>query len=283
MSSAAPSLTHVTPDDPEYLRLCGEEAAFWASDRAGFCQIVDDLGESVWERVTNRRFTGDERTRWYETIAMRGEFQEGLFLGTSGLAQDARILEMNPLLHATFCDIAESSLVRWEAELGTRFTDRVQTQVADLNFVDLPERAYDLVVSSSTLHHIVNLEHIARQINRTLTPGGLFVLQDCVAESMYRFSPEKKRIFELIVQPRHRATGCGRESPASSGTTRNAIGLARFAAYARVTSWGCSRHRTRSGRAAYAGTISGLLLHATPADGASMTVGHRLQRRLDAW
>ena len=35
-----------------------------------------------------------------------------------------------------------------------------------------------MIVSSSTIHHVTNLEYLACQINRALTPGGHFFLTD---------------------------------------------------------------------------------------------------------
>ena len=163
-----------------------------AGERAGI--------DSPIERYTNRRFTGEPRTQWFETISRHGQFERGLILGTSGLGQDSRILETNPRLHVTFCDISEGSLTRWAEVLGRRFPGRVDTRVADLNFVELPESSYDVISSSSTLHHVINLEDLARQINRALTPGGFFFLQDYVGESSFRFAESKKRLFEELYQ-----------------------------------------------------------------------------------
>jgi SAM-dependent methyltransferase len=89
------------------------------------------------------------------------------------------------------------------------FPDRLETRQEDLNFVTLPAEAYDLVVANSCLHHLVNLEHVAFQINRCLTRDGFFFMQDVVAESRFQFSEEKKRLFEAYVD----ATRTERDPP----------------------------------------------------------------------
>ncbi len=187
----------VLPDDPQYLADAAAEAAFWSAAPQGFgVESSEGAAASVQDFYTNERFTGDRRTTWFETIARRGTFRRGLALGTSGMMQDARILEGNPDLHMTFCDISEGALERWQRELGRRFPGRVTTQHADLNFVDLPSDAFDLIVSSSTIHHVTNLEHLAAQINGALTDDGTFYLQDYAGEARFRFSDEKKRTLE---------------------------------------------------------------------------------------
>src|SRR4029077_12081108 len=62
---------------------------------------------------------------------------------------------------------------------------------ADLNFVRLPRDAYDVIWSSGTLHHLVNLEHLLDEVARALRPGGLFAVHDFVGESRFRYDPHR--------------------------------------------------------------------------------------------
>jgi SAM-dependent methyltransferase len=212
-------IRHVTAGDAEYERVARLEAAFWAGEPQLFGVEAAEAKnvDSVFERYTNLRFTGEARTPWYATVATHGPFKRGLVLGTSGMGQDAHVLRTNPGLHLTFCDIAAESLTRWQQTLEAQFPGRISTVVADLNFVELPPDTYDVAISSSTLHHVINLEHLAAQINGALTTGGLFFLQDFVGESMYRFSEEKKRLFELL----HHRDRVRRHLPDASLVWRN--------------------------------------------------------------
>jgi SAM-dependent methyltransferase len=114
------------------------------------------------------------------------------------MTQEARILETNPSLHLTVLDISAGALASREQELAVNFPGRVATGVADFNFIELPEAAYDVIISSSAIHHVTNLEHLAYQVHRALTPDGYFFLDDYVGESFRRFTPEKKLVFELL-------------------------------------------------------------------------------------
>ena len=76
----------------------------------------------------------------------------------------------------------------------------MEVRQEDLNFVTLPTEAFDLIVSQSCLHHLVNLEHLAYQVNQSLTSEGYFFLHDTVGESYFQFSAEKKRLFEALVR-----------------------------------------------------------------------------------
>ncbi|HJQ84367.1 MAG TPA: hypothetical protein VKA21_09850 [Candidatus Binatia bacterium] len=106
--------------------------------------------EGPVERHFDRRFTDDEAVHWYETFPRHGRFRRGAILGTSSLVLEARILETNLDLHATFFDISDGALARRRELLGSRFPGRVATEAADLNFVELPANAYDASSSSRT-------------------------------------------------------------------------------------------------------------------------------------
>jgi SAM-dependent methyltransferase len=76
----------------------------------------------------------------------------------------------------------------------------VRTETADLNFVELPPATFDLVASAASIHHVTNVEHLAWQINRTLTPDGWFFLNDYVGEPRFQFDAGKRRLVEILVE-----------------------------------------------------------------------------------
>ena len=192
------------------------EEAFWARVQPGSLEDLDQRREvpGPVDRYINERFTGDERVAWEETIARHGSFRRGAILGTSSLALEARILEANPSLHVTFFDLAAGGLERRAATLGQRFPGRVATRTADLNFVTLDPDSYDLIVSSSTIHHVTNLEHLAHQVGRGLSPEGRFFLQDYVGEPRFQFTAGKKALYERVFE-----RDLGRQGRPSAGLT----------------------------------------------------------------
>jgi SAM-dependent methyltransferase len=200
----------VRPDDPEYLHTAAAEAAYWQNAHPlGLEEVQKQYRDGPHERYVNERFTGDARTHWSETIVRWGTFRRGLVLGTSSLRWESRILETNPGLALLFLDVSQGAVERRLTTLGRRFPGRVAIATADLNFAELPAQTYDLVVSSSTIHHVTNLEHLAFQVNRTLTPGGYFFLEDYVGEARFHHSEAKKRLCEVIYH-RDLATQSGR-------------------------------------------------------------------------
>lgn len=190
----------VQPHDPGYTAAAEAEARFWDQPQFFSAEACSGTpGRSPLNRYSNWRLTGDATVRWFETLHHYGSFRAGLFFGCSAIEQEARILELNPTLSCRFMDISEGSLERRQSELARRFPGRVSVERADLNFAVLPEAAYDVIVSSGTLHHLINIERAAHQIKRALRPGGYCFVQDYVMEDRLQFSPTRRALFEALV------------------------------------------------------------------------------------
>lgn len=193
------SLLRVHQDEPEYIRLAAAERQFWQELHPYSLEALEPQYEDgPVDRHTNERFTGEEKVSWEETISRYGSFRRGVVLGTGSLVGEARILETNPSLHLTFIDLSHGPLARRQEVFGRRFPGRVDIRVADLNFVDLPPATLDLIISSSTIHHVTNLEYLAYQINRALTSDGYFFLNDYVGEPRFNFSAEKRGLYQEV-------------------------------------------------------------------------------------
>jgi SAM-dependent methyltransferase len=197
--SGLPDVFHVEHDE-EYRRLLREEEAHWDARSE---TLQSKVSEEWLQRYHNERFTGDPRREWFETIDDFGDFKRGCVLGAGPGRTEAYLLEHHEGLHLTVYDIAGEALGRIEARLRNAFQRRVETRQEDLNFVTLPEDSFDLVITQACIHHLVNLEHVAFQVNRALTRDGYFFLMDAVRESRGQFSPEMKRLYERFLRATH--------------------------------------------------------------------------------
>ncbi len=192
-----PSDVFFTPRDDGYLRQLREEEGFWDEHEQ---TLSSRPPPPALQSYFNEQMTGDPNREWFETIADYGDFQHGCVLGAGPGFVETHLLAKHPQLHLIIRDISRGALERLHTLLERDFPGRSETQQIDLNFVELPADAYDLVVARSTMHHILNLEHLAYQTNRSLTADGYFFMQDVVCESRFQFSKEKKRLFEAFVE-----------------------------------------------------------------------------------
>lgn len=76
----------------------------------------------------------------------------------------------------------------------------VSFELADLNTVVLPNASYDLVFAHASLHHVIELEHVAEQIRRTLRPGGEFITVDVITPNGFRLWPENREVATKLFQ-----------------------------------------------------------------------------------
>jgi len=71
--------------------------------------------------------------------------------------------------------------------------DHLRYRVADLNEIKLERRAYHVAFGISSVHHIQNLEHLFRQVQQALTPGGYFFLDEFIGPSRFQWSEAQLR------------------------------------------------------------------------------------------
>jgi SAM-dependent methyltransferase len=189
-----PDIFHVEGDE-EYRRLLREEEAYWDA------RTDTPLSRTQMPEIQaymNERFTGRQDVAWYEAISEYGPFRRACMLGAGPGTVETDLLKRNAELTLIALDISSDALGRLHAKLEETFPGRSEVHQQDLNFVALPVDTYDLIVANSSMHHLVNVEHIAFQINRALTPDGYFFMHDTVGESYFQFDERKKRLFELL-------------------------------------------------------------------------------------
>jgi|SRR5215510_7413264 len=64
-------------------------------------------------------------------------------------------------------------------------------EVADINFVKLPEKTFNLVAAQTSLHHILFLERVAEQIWRSLTNDGYLWIHDFIGEMQWQYDAKR--------------------------------------------------------------------------------------------
>jgi SAM-dependent methyltransferase len=138
-------------------------------------------------RFTNEQLTGDPGRSWLDDLVARGRVERAAALGCEDDNPAAAWLRARGSERLDVYELSPGMIRRTRAGIrrGARFI------CADLNFARLPAERYDVIWSSGTLHHIVNLEHLLDEVARALRPGGLFALHDYVGETRHRFAPER--------------------------------------------------------------------------------------------
>lgn len=72
---------------------------------------------------------------------------------------------------------------------------QVRYLVADLNKIDLPKNSFDAVVDWNTLHHFPRLDNILIKVERSLKPGGKFIIFDHIGSRFLKLGSRVLKIF----------------------------------------------------------------------------------------
>src|SRR2546425_5763962 len=74
----------------------------------------------------------------------------------------------------------------------------VKFEVADLNYIELSPRDFDVVFCHASLHRVIELERLAEQIKRTLRPHGVLITVDVITRNGYLMWPETRQVVKNI-------------------------------------------------------------------------------------
>jgi len=159
----------------------------------------------------NELISGDPGLDWANYVfrkyllASGKGVERGLSLGC-GDGRIERHMRMLAACHQIDAfDIAESAIAHARKRALESGIDGIIYQVRDLNDIKLPPNHYDVVVASSILHHISNLEGLLDQVRSSLKPGGLLVANEYVGPSQFQWTSKQVQIINEILSllPEH--------------------------------------------------------------------------------
>jgi SAM-dependent methyltransferase len=126
-------------------------------------------------------------------------FERGLTLGCGTGRCERDLLSKGVGLSFHGIDISERAIAK-AREIAKEQNLPLTYEVADLNFVRLPENTFDLVVAQTCLHHILFLEHVAEQIWHSLKGNSYLWIHDFIGETQFQYDPKRVSIANKILQ-----------------------------------------------------------------------------------
>lgn len=197
MGNKARELIDRLMGDPDYYReKSDQESRTWGTILSNEArnQAIRDEQEAAYALRLNRH-----QIHMVPTLRKHGlQPENGLSLAC-GNGRAERFL-----MQAGFCrtfhgiDIADDALAtaRQAAEQDNLAITYAR---ADLNDVELPAEAFDFVVTQNCLHHVLKLEHLARQIHRALRPGGTLWISDFIGETQFQYTDRRLEIVNRVL------------------------------------------------------------------------------------
>jgi ubiquinone/menaquinone biosynthesis C-methylase UbiE len=163
-------------------RMSQEVPPVWLKVEERFSDAIEEIiGVRNLYQYVARHVKGKER------VSLLGAGSGACGSELDGIAP--LLKEQNCQMDLTCIDVNETTLVQAEIEAdkrGVKFCKIVQ----DINKIKLEANSYDVIVAYASLHHFIELDHIAREINLALRRDGIFVTVDIPTRNGYRMWDE---------------------------------------------------------------------------------------------
>src|SRR4030095_1532829 len=111
-----------------------------------------------------------------------------IFASQQGLFRSLRALDASP---------ASVEVARRSAE--SKGVSNIEFDLADLNRLDLPLAAFDVVLMNMSLHHVKELRETLAQVDRTLRPHGRLLLNEFIGPRQFQFTDLQLDIVEQLL------------------------------------------------------------------------------------
>lgn len=168
-----------------------KRVADWWSDEAPGQSGIQWVEVPRVARNVNLRATGDPDVDW---VAHSAKYLEAVPRPRSALSVgcgfgflERRLRRQDVCEVIEGVDLAGGAVDAARRQAAAEGLDGLTYRVADLNTLELPADAYDIVYAHAALHHVFALEHLLDQIRRSLKPSGVLVLYEYVGPSQMQF------------------------------------------------------------------------------------------------
>jgi SAM-dependent methyltransferase len=155
------------------------------------------------QRNINKAIAGDPDENWLHFTKRRffeQPAERGLSLGCGYGVLEREAVKLGIAERFDAFDISAEAVnvAREEAE-RQGLADRIDYAATDLNTIELEPGRYGAVFGIQSLHHIEALEHLFDQIRASLTPDGLFVVNEYVGPSRFQFPEERLSLMNKLL------------------------------------------------------------------------------------
>ncbi len=166
--------------EPTYEERLTGEAALWGADAERSAQVIPPdwrYHQNLRHNIIYHRHDINEFLDHIQPGMTTLELGCGAGWLTLAMAQRGA--------QATGIDISEQALNvarRYYESIRETVPGSVEYRVDDLNMLELPAAAYDVIAVKGTLHHLLRVDTVIAQIYKALRPGGLLWVADSAGE-----------------------------------------------------------------------------------------------------
>ncbi len=138
-------------------------------------------------KVLGNKDTYENFADWVDFLIADYGYQERCLSLGSGIGRVEKYLVSKGFTH----QMETIELCANENEKIRLKDEKINTVKGDLNFVELPPDYYDFILCHGVLHHLINLEYVLDQINKSLKPNGIFLVYEYIGETRWQFNESR--------------------------------------------------------------------------------------------
>ena len=159
----------ISPEDRLYKRAAYREAASWGRESAAELRKHRPRNHPLVRGYFSRLITEDEdETDWIWWFVRNSKpYEHALSLGSGIGLLEERMLRGGVFKNLDVVDFSAQAVRVFQERLSKRGVETpVNARIGDLNFIELPPGTYDFILAATSLHHVINLEHLLEQVRR---------------------------------------------------------------------------------------------------------------------
>jgi len=179
----------------------------WALDRGSYWSELPAV-----QRRLNAKVSGDPDVDWV-AYTLRTHLsallpvERCLSLGCGRGGLERYLADLHVFTSCDAYDVAPTCIAEARQLAEERGYRHIHYAVADINQMELPGKVYDVVWVHAAMHHFERLERVCTQIQHSLKPEGLLVLNDYVGPSRFQFPSRQREACQaafMCLPPRYR-------------------------------------------------------------------------------
>jgi ubiquinone/menaquinone biosynthesis C-methylase UbiE len=145
----------------------------------------------VLENYVQPRVSGSPHVNWLVGLIEQHHIPKTarwLSLGCGSAGVEIFIAKLHLVSSMIALDSSPVSLDQARNAAATEGVLNVEFGPADLNRLELPPAAYDVVLMNMSLHHVKEIRSLLSEVSRTLRPGGFFLANEFVGPRQFQFT-----------------------------------------------------------------------------------------------
>ncbi len=157
----------------------------------------------VLESYVQPRVSGAPHVNWLVGLVERQRIPKtGRWLSLGCGATDIEIFASRQGLFRslTALDASPASLETARRSAGSQGVSNIEFGLADLNRLDLPRSAYDVVLMNMSLHHVKELRETLSQVRGSLRPDSRVLINEFIGPRQFQFTDVQLEIVEQLLR-----------------------------------------------------------------------------------